>query len=54
MTMINNLSVIVLSKAIHAFSLQGVLIWCRSEANDVALRIAKEVTGGTEVIAVDK
>ena len=26
----------------------------RSEANDMALRLAKELTGGTEVIAVDK
>ena len=32
----------------------GGLICYRSEANDMALRLAKEVTGGTEVIAVDQ
>ena len=35
------------------------LSWCglhslySSEANDLALRLAREVTGGTEVIAID-
>ena len=38
----------------HAYMVLSNLVCYSSEANDVALRIAKEVTGGTEVIAVDQ
>ena len=44
----------VASYLTHSIMYSMVLWFGRSEANDIALRLARELTGGTEVIAVNK